>query len=142
MEGQSKRGAALTVFALQFLLLAIEDVLKPFSAQPEKPGALFKAGIVFLGTRFEGTPAQIIGPLLAIFLLVYTAGIWQMRRYALYMAYGFAIYVALNLFLFFVKNPPPATRGQIIFDVAYVAIAVVLTWTPAILIGRRLAALT
>jgi hypothetical protein len=143
MDGDSKRGAALTVFAVLFLLLAIEDILKPFGKhQLELPGVKLEIGLVFFGTRLSGTVDAIMGPLFGIFLLIYAAGIWRMRRYALYIAYGYAIYVVLNLFLAWLKNPAPTTSGEIVFDVVYSVLAVALTSSAAFLLRARRGALT
>ena len=79
MAGKS-RGAALTIFALLFVLLAISDFSKPLS---QSPGV----GFVFLGTRLTGTGNAIMGPLFGFLLLIYAYGIWTMRRYALPVAY-------------------------------------------------------
>jgi hypothetical protein len=136
MEAESKRGAALTGFAVLFVLLAIEDILKPFRLEGPT------TGLVFFGTRLSGTADAIMGPLFGIFLLVYAAGIWRMRRYVLYIAYGYATYVVINLVLASAKNPAPTTRAEVIFDVVYSVLAIVLSWTAAILVGRRRAALT
>ena len=142
MDGNSMRGAALTVFAVLFVLLAIEDILKPFGKhQLELPGVKLEIGLVFLGTRLSGTANMIMGPLLGIFLVIYAIGIWRMRRYALYLAYAYAIYVVLNLLLAWTKNPAPTTSAEIVFDVVYVALAVGLTWSAALLLGARRTAL-
>ncbi len=132
---ESKRGTALTVFAVLFVPLAIEDILKPFGLEGPT------TGLVFFGTRLSGTADAIMGPLFGIFLLVYAAGIWQMRRYVLYVAYGYAVYVVINLFLAFFRLPPPATRGEVIFGIVYTVLAIALSWTAAILVGRRRAQL-
>ncbi len=135
MEGESKRGWALTVYAVLFALLALEDILKPFGLEGPT------TGLVFFGTRLSGIADAIMGPLFGIFLLVYAAGIWRMRRYALYIAYGYAIYVVANLFLASQKNPAPTTRAEIIFDVTYSVLAVLLTWGAAFLLRSRRAEL-
>ena len=72
MAGKS-RGAALTIFAILYVLLAISDFAKPFSHSPG-------VGFVFLGTRLTGTGNAIMGPLFGFLLLVYAYGIWTMRR--------------------------------------------------------------
>ena len=132
----SKRGASLTVLAALFVLAAIEDLLKPFRLEGPT------TGLVFFGTRLSGTPNAILGPLLGLFLLTYAGAIWQMRRPALYLAYGYAIYVAINLLVFTVTNPPPPTRGEIIFGIVYSILALVITWSSAIFLTRRRAELT
>lgn len=130
----AKRGAVLTMLAVLFAILAISDLLKPFHL--EGPDT----GLVFFGTRLSGVPNAIIGGLLGIFLLTYAAGIWRMKRYVLPVAFGYAIYVALNLVLFTLKNPQPP--GQLLFGIIYTVLAIGFSWGTAILIWRRRAELT
>ncbi len=128
---QSKRGAILTVLAVLLVLLAIADVLKPFRLEGPT------TGLVFFGTRLSGTANAILGPLVGIFLLIYAAAIWRMRRYALYFAHGYAAYVTINLALYTMKYPMPPTREEQIFGIVYSILALVLTWGTAILLSRR-----
>ncbi|MGA7872780.1 MAG: hypothetical protein WCA22_17970 [Candidatus Binatus sp.] len=94
---EKSRGAALTIFALLFALLALSDFLKPFH--------IFAGdGFVFLGTKLTGIPNAILGPLFGIFLLAFAYGIWAMRSYALQFAYIFLLWVMLNMALFAAKN--------------------------------------
>ena len=133
---EKSRGTTLTVLAILFALLAITDILKPFHLEGPT------TGLVFFGKRLAGTPDAILGPLLGIILLIYVAGIWRMRRYALGLGYAYAIYVAINLVLFSVRNPPPASQSERIFGIVYVILALAFTWGTAILLGRRKAELT
>jgi len=133
---EKSRGTTLTVLAILFALLAITDILKPFHLEGPT------TGLVFFGKRLAGTPDAILGPLLGIILLIYAAGIWRMRRYALGLGYAYAIYVAFNLVLFSVRNPPPASQSERIFGIVYVILALAFTWGTAILLGRRKAELT
>jgi len=124
----SKRSAVLTVLAVLFALAALEDLLKPFRLEGPT------TGLVFFGTRLSGMSNATLGPLLGIFLLIYAAGIWQMRRYA--------IYVAINLLLFTATNPRPASQGEMIFGIVYSILALALTWGAAISLTRSKAELT
>lgn len=132
---QPRRGAALTFFAVLFLVLAVQDFLKPFRL--EGPDT----GIVFFGHRLQGAGAYV-GWLVAAFLIVYAAGIWRMRRYALYLGFAYAIYVTINLILFTVRNPPPASQSERIFGFVYVIFALAFSWGTAIILSRRKADLT
>jgi len=127
----SRRGGALTTLAILFAILALTDILKPFHLE----GAT--TGLVFLGKRLSGTPDAILGPALGIILLIYAAGIWRMRRYAMYLGYAYAIYVTVNLALFSVKIPPPPSRGERIFGIIYLVLALAFSWGTAILLNRR-----
>src|SRR5258708_26558762 len=100
----SKRSGALTVLATLFAILAVSDILKPLHLEGPT------TGLVFFGKRLSGAPNAILGPILGIFLLSYAARTWRMRRYALYLAYTYEIYVTLTLVLFSAREPRPASR--------------------------------
>ena len=121
----SRRGGALTILAILFAILAVSDILKPFHLE----GAT--TGLVFFGKRLSGTPDAILAPILGIILLSYAAGIWRMRRYAMYLGYAYAIYVTANLVLFSVRNPPPASHGEAIFGLFYIIFALAFSWGTA-----------
>jgi hypothetical protein len=133
---ESKRGTFLTVISVLLVLLAIEDILKPFHLEGPT------TGLVFFGTRLSGTADAIIGPLFGLFLLFYASTIWRMRRVAITVAYGYAVYVTINLVLFTMKNPPPTGRGDQIFGIVYSILAVAITWGTAIYLSRRKADLS
>lgn len=143
---QSKRGGFLTVMAILLALVAIEDVLKPFGRQePTTPASFLPrihSGIVVLGMRHTGSSAAILGPLVGAVLVLYAIGIWRMKRYAVAVAWIYAAYVILNLTLFTIRNPPPPTRGEMIFGIVYSIGAIVLTVGTAIALTRRRADLT
>ena len=127
----SRRSGALTILAILFAILAVTDILKPLHLE----GAT--TGLVFFGKRLSGTPDAILGPILGFILLIYAAGIWRMRRYALYLGYAYAIYVTVNLVLFSVRNPPPTSRNDMIFGLAYIIFALAFSWGTAILLTRH-----
>ena len=116
---QASRGRGLTLFAILFGILAVSNLLKPLRLGGDQ------TGFVFFGHRLSGIGNTIIGPLFGLYLAVYAAGIWQRKRYALPMAYGYAAYVVLNLILFACtgrsRREALATR---IFGVVYAAIAI------------------
>ena len=127
----SRRGGFLTVIAILLVLLAIEDILKPFHLEGPT------TGLVFFGRRLSGAPDAILGPLLGIFLLIYAAGIWRMRRYAIYLGFAYAIYVTINIVLFTVTNPMPTDRPDQIFGIVYSVLAITLSWATAIALNRH-----
>jgi len=127
----SRRGGGLTTLAILFAILALTDILKPFHLEGPT------TGLVFFGERLSGMPDAILGPLLGIILLIYAAGIWRMRRYAMYLGYLYASYVTLNLALFSIRNPPPASQSEMIFGIVYIILALALSWGTAILLTRR-----
>jgi hypothetical protein len=133
MAGKS-RGAALTIFALLYVLLAISDFAKPLSHSPG-------IGFVFMGTRLTGTGNAIMGPLFGICLLIYAYGIWTMRRYALPVAYIYTAWVVVNMVLYTLKNrnePQPS----IAFAIASTAIGIGVPLATAIILSRRSADLS
>lgn len=132
----SRRSGALTILAILFAILAVSDILKPLHLE----GAT--TGLVFFGKRLSGTPDAILGPILGIILLIYAAGIWRMRRYALYLGYAYAIYVTINLALYSVRNPPPASQGEMIFGLVYIVFALAFSWGTAIILSRHKGELT
>ena len=127
----SRRGGGLTTLAILFAILALTDILKPFHLEGPT------TGLVFFGKRLSGTPDAILAPILGIVLLTYAAGIWRMRRYALYFGYAYAIYVTINLVLFSARNPPPASQSEMIFGIVYIILALAFSWGTAILLSRR-----
>ena len=127
----TRRGGGLTTLAILFAILALTDILKPFHLEGPT------TGLVFFGKRLSGTPDAILAPILGIVLLTYAAGIWRMRRYALYFGYAYAIYVTINLVLFSARNPPPASQSEMIFGIVYIILAFALSWGTAILLSRR-----
>ena len=127
----SQRGGALTTLAVLYAILAVTDILKPFHLE----GAT--TGLVFFGKRLSGTPDAILGPVLGIILLTYAAGIWRMRRYAMYLGFAYAIYVTINLALYTTTNPTPASQSEKIFGIVYTILALLFSWGTAILLNRR-----
>ena len=127
----SRRSGALTILAILFAILAVTDILKPLHLEGPT------TGLVFFGKRLSGTPDAILGPILGIVLFIYAAGIWRMRRYALYLGYAYAIYVTVNLVLFSVRNPPPDSRNDMIFGIAYIVFALAFSWGTALLLTRH-----
>jgi hypothetical protein len=128
---ESRRGVTLTTLAVLFGILGVTDILKPFHLE----GAT--TGLVFFGQRLSGTADAILGAALGIILLIYAAGIWRMRRYALYLGFAYAVYVTLNLVLFTTRNPPPTAQADKIFGVFYVIFALAFSWGTATILSRR-----
>ena len=131
MEEEARRGPVLTTFAVLFAILALSIISKPLSGG--------RAGFVFLGTKTAGLANAILGPAFGVFLLIYAAGIWRRKRWAVPMSWAYAAYVPINLTLFTIKTPE---RWQSpIFGLVYVAVALGVSWGSAILLTRRRARL-
>ena len=127
---QSKRGALLTTIAILFAVLAISDIIKPMTENAQ-------TGLVFLGVRQHGLADATLGPALGFVLLLYAAGIWRMRRYALYLGTAYAVYVILNLILFTQFNPPPKTSSERLFDIVYMIVAITVSVGTVLILRRR-----
>ena len=133
MAGWKSRGAALTIFAILFGLLAISDFMKPFSHDPG-------VGFVFMGVRLKGTGNAVMGPLFGLCLAIYAYGIWTMRRFALPVAYIYTAWVIVNGVLFSMKNrsePHPSLGSAILYS----AIGIGVPLATAIILSRRQAEL-
>jgi hypothetical protein len=127
---QKSRGAALTVFALLFVLLAISDFAKPILHNSK--GVNF----IFLGHRLTGTANAVMGPLFGILLLVYAYGIWSMRRWALPVAYIFTGWVITNTVLYNINNPNQPTP-PLYFVILTLALGLGVPLATAITLSRR-----
>ena len=119
------------VWILLFAILAITDILKPLKLEGPT------TGLVFFGQRQTGQNNLILGPLMGLILLFYAAGIWRMRRYALYLGSLYAVYVIINLVLYTQLNPPAKTQGEMIFGIVYMILAITMTVGTAIILTRR-----
>ncbi len=126
----SKRDTISTIFAVCFFLLAISNFLKPLQLGGEQ------TGFVFFGERLTGTSNMIWGPVFGVYLLVYALGIWNMKRFVVGMAHAYALYVVLNLFLYWGNNPQSET-GDIIFGIVYSVVAVGISGGAAFVLTKR-----
>jgi hypothetical protein len=131
----SQRGTWLTICAICFALLAVSNVLKPLQLLGEN------TGFVFFGTRLSGAANAIVGPLFGVFLFLYAAGIWTMRRYALPMAHAYATYVIVNLVLWILNDSSGGGAGAMLFGLVYAAVAVGVSLGAAVALTRRKAEL-
>jgi hypothetical protein len=130
MADSSKRGQVLTVFAILFALLALSNFSKPIQLSADQ-------GFVFFGQRLSGFWNAVLGPLFGVFLLVYAYGIWNMKRFAMPMSHAYATYVILNLIIFSMSNPRPATAGEQIFVVVYAIVAIGVSVASAVILTKR-----
>jgi hypothetical protein len=129
----STRGRWLTTAAVLFGILAISNAAKGLQI-----GA--QTGFVFLGQRLTGTPNAVLGLLFGVYLAIYAFGIWNLRKFALPMAWIYAAYVVVNLVLFPFRTPAPpeAGIGNTIFGIVYAIVAIgVSVGTARALAARR-----
>ena len=129
---QKPRGAALTIFALLFVLMAISNFGKPFSHNPG-------VGFVFFGTRLSGMRNIIIAPIFGILLIVYAYGILAMRKFALPLGVAYAAYVIVNMPLFLIRyhGSPVMQEHSWAYLVPYPFIAIGVSSGAAALLYRR-----
>jgi hypothetical protein len=132
------RGPLLTAVSVLFTLLALSDIAKPLEASMETG---LRPGFVLLGHRLSGMPNMIVGPLFGLYLLVYAAGIWRMRRWALPMGAVYTAYVVTNLILFTVRDPDPWREG-VLFGAIYAVVAIGVSSGALWLLARRREGLT
>jgi hypothetical protein len=126
----NSRGWLLTTFAVLFTVLAISNLSKPFHLDPN-------AGFVFFGMKTHGLANAILGPAFGLILILYSVGIWRMRRWVMPIAVAYALYVIVNLLLFGVRNSGSSNRSSPGFMLIYIAIAVGVSSGSAILLYRR-----
>jgi len=132
------RGPLLTALALLFCLLAVSDLTKPLQ---EAFGAGLRPGFVLFGHRLSGRANAVVGPLFGLYVLVYAAGIWRTRRWAVPMGIVYAAYVTANLMLFMVRDPEPMREG-VLFGVIYTVVALGISWGAVWVLSQRRAALS
>jgi hypothetical protein len=60
-----------------------------------------------------------------------------MRRWALPLAWAYAGYVLVNLFLFTMRNPSAFAADRRVFGIVYTAIALGISWGAALVLRRR-----
>ena len=115
------------------MLLAISDVLKPLQLEGTD------TGFVFLGQRLSSDASAIAGPIAALFLAAYAAAVWTLRRWAVPLAWLYAVYVTTNVVLFPFRTPQPADAGvgYFVFGLVYTVLAIGGAVTYATILGRR-----
>jgi hypothetical protein len=124
------RGPMLTTFAVLFAILALSNLLKPLHLDPN-------AGFVFFGTKTHGIENAILGPSFGVLLLAYAIGIWRMRRWVMPIAYAYAVYVILNIFLYTIRNSGSTGKPSVFVMILYTAIAIGVSTGSAVLLHRR-----
>lgn len=127
----SQRDRIFAGLAIGFWLLAISNFSKPFQFSEQ-------SGFVLFGTRLAGSENVIWSLVFGAYLVVYGLGLWYRKRFVVGMAHAYALYVVLNLFLFWSKeleqNPRP-DGGDILFGVLYSLVAVGVSLGSAVLLS-------
>ena len=125
-----QRGLLLTALAILFAMAAIQDLLKPLHLEGPT------TGLVFLGTRLNGSGNLVMSVVLAIFLASYAVGIWRMKKYALTLGFIYAVYVVFNIVIFSIKYAGE-DNGSPAFLFGFVISAIAIPWTSVILLWRH-----
>ena len=126
------------LLAIAMFVDVLKSLSKPLPSGYKVAGLQMPpSGIVVLGVRHSGAGAGIWALPVAVVLFFYAVGIWRMKRYALTLAWLYAVYAILNVTLFTIRNPAPPTRGATIFAIVYLVGAITLTLGTAIVLTRR-----
>jgi hypothetical protein len=126
------------LLAIAMFVDVLKSLSKPLPSGYKVAGLQMPpSGIVVLGVRHSGAGAGIWALPVAVVLFFYAVGIWRMKRYALTLAWLYAVYAILNVTLFTIRNPAPPTPGATIFAIVYLVGAITLTLGTAIVLTRR-----
>ncbi len=126
---ESQRDRIFTGLAICFWLLAISNFSKPFQLSEQ-------SGFVLFGTRLTGSDNVLWSLVFGVYLVVYGLGLWYMKRFVVGMSHAYALYVILNLFLYW-NGVPEVASGDVIFGVIYTLGAVGVSLGSAVLLSIR-----
>ena len=113
--------------AICFWLLAISNFSKPLQLTEH-------SGFVLFGTRMTGGDSVLWSLVFGAYLVVYGLGLWHMKRIVIGMAHAYALYVVVNLFLYWIDHPPPSA-ADVILAVMYSLVAVSVSAGSAVLLS-------
>ena len=113
--------------AICFWLLAISNFSKPLQLTEH-------SGFVLFGTRLAGGDSVLWSLVFGTYLVVYGLGLWHMKRIVIGMAHAYALYVVVNLSLYWIDHPPPSTV-DVIPAVMYSLVAVSVSAGSAVLLS-------
>ena len=116
---QAKRSGFLTLMAVLFAILALSNATKFLQAMGGGT-----SGFVLFGLRFHDLlPNLLLGLPFAAMLGAYSFGLWNRKRWVTFIAVPYALYVPVNLTLFWFFAPndnlPPVgfILGYLVFAV-------------------------
>ncbi len=115
--------------AICFWLLALSNFSKPLQLTEH-------SGFVLFGTRLSGGDGVLWSLVFGAYLVVYGLGLWRMKRIVIGMAHAYALYVVVNLFLYWSNHPPPSS-ADVILAVMYSLVAVSVSAGSAVLLSRH-----
>ena len=115
--------------AICFWLLAISNFSKPLQLSEH-------SGFVLFGTRLTGGDAVLWSVVFGLYLVIYGLGLWYMKRIVIGMAHAYALYVVVNLFLYWSNNPPPS-GADVMLAVVYSLVAVGVSAGSSVLLSMH-----
>ncbi len=113
--------------AICFWLLAVSNFSKPLQLSEH-------SGFVLFGSRLTGGDAVLWSVVFGLYMVVYGLGLWRMKRMVIGMAHAYALYVVVNLLLYWTNNPPPS-GADVILAVLYSLVAVGVSAGSAVLLS-------
>ena len=113
--------------AICFWVLAISNFSKPLQLTEH-------SGFVLFGSRLTGGDSVLWSLVFGTYLVVYGLGLWRMKRIVIGMAHAYALYVVVNLSLYWINHPPPSTV-DVIPAVIYSLVAVSVSAGSAVLLS-------
>lgn len=116
---ERERGRFLTVMSILYGLLTISNFSKPLQyLNDPKIG-----GIVIFGVRFESVISNLLlGPLMGLVVGAYAYGLWRLKPWIGSLSAAYALYVPLNLVLFWYFHVGPDAPA-LTFLLPYLALA-------------------
>ncbi len=126
---EARRDRIFSGLAICFWLVAISNFCKPFQLTEQ-------SGFVLLGSRLTGGDNVLWSLVFGAYLVVYGLGLWHRKRWVIGMAHAYALYVVVNLFLYW-SNHPPSGSGDVVLAAVYSLVAVGASAGSAVLLSLR-----
>jgi hypothetical protein len=113
--------------AVLLVVRASTNFGKPFSAS---------ARFVVLGHLLGGIWTAVVAPLFGIAIVVYAIGLWQVRRWALPLGIGYAIWSTINVIAFPIVEGIPARFAPWMYGV-FGVLGIAGPWLAVWLLARE-----
>ncbi len=126
---EPQRARIFRGLAICFWLVAISNFSKPLQLSEH-------SGFVLFGTRLTGGDSVLWSLVFGTYLVVYGLGLWHMKRIVIGMAHAYALYVLVNLSLYWINHPPPSA-ADVIPAVMYSLVAGGVSVGSAVLLSLR-----
>jgi hypothetical protein len=122
--------------AILLAVLALGEILRAITLKGPTIGS------VFLGMQSVMASSPALGAIIGVITLVYAAGVWRMKHYALALGWVYAAYSILGLTLAWVRIGPTEDPGEMVFAIVYTIGALTLSVGTSIVLTRRKAELS